>query len=175
MDITIQSNSTVDPTMPMDNERRNDSVDVDETAKEELEKLVTNASLFQKSTGVDHKAVNDKGKGKVNGPLRKTIPQPPPPFPQMLKKKVREVKYWMFLSVLKELSMNIPLVESLEQIHSYAKFMNDLGTMKRMESLSLLIIFTTIVITLRYLVYIKEDSRVFPIPCTIGPLRAYKT
>lgn len=36
------------------------------------------------------------------------------PFPQRLKKKVKEKKYQNFVSILKELSINIPLVEDLE-------------------------------------------------------------
>ena len=42
------------------------------------------------------------------------IPRPPPPFPQRLVKKIDEGKYWRFITMLKQLSINVPLIESLE-------------------------------------------------------------
>ena len=70
---------------------------------------------------------------------------------------------------MKQLSNNVPLVESLEQMPSYAKFMKDLVTKKRsvtfedddrMQHCS--------TISTRSLVQKKEDSGAFTIPCTIG-------
>ena len=59
------------------------------------------------------------------------MPRPPPPFPQRLVKKTEDGKYWHFITMLKQLSINVPLVEALEQMPSYAKFMKDLVTKKR--------------------------------------------
>lgn len=42
--------------------------------------------------------------------------KPLPPFLQRLKKKAEDGKFQKCLSMLKELSMNIPLVEALEQM-----------------------------------------------------------
>uniref|UniRef100_M1DPF1 Integrase core domain containing protein n=1 Tax=Solanum tuberosum TaxID=4113 RepID=M1DPF1_SOLTU len=42
---------------------------------------------------------------------------PPPPFPQRLKKKTEESKYRRFISMLKQLSINVPLIEALEIMH----------------------------------------------------------
>ena len=63
----------------------------------------------------------------------KVIPmlKPPPPFPQRLVKKTENGKQRRFITMLKQLSINIPLVEDLEQMLDYAKFMKDLVTMKR--------------------------------------------
>ena len=41
------------------------------------------------------------------------MPRPPPPFPQRLVKKTEDGKYWCFITKLKQLSINVPLVESL--------------------------------------------------------------
>lgn len=41
--------------------------------------------------------------------------------------------YQKFISILKELTVNIPLVEALEQVHDYYKFIKDLVSKKRME------------------------------------------
>ena len=43
------------------------------------------------------------------------MPRPPPPFPQRLVKKTEDGKYQCFITMLKQLSINVPLVESLEQ------------------------------------------------------------
>ena len=58
------------------------------------------------------------------------MPTPPPPFPQRLLKKTQDGKYRRFITMLKEISINVPLVEALEQIPGYAKFMKDLVTKK---------------------------------------------
>ena len=42
------------------------------------------------------------------------IPRPPPPFPQRLVKKTKDGKYRRFITMLKELSINVPLIEALE-------------------------------------------------------------
>ena len=42
------------------------------------------------------------------------MPRPPPPFPQRLVKKTEDGKYWRFITMLKQLSINVPLVEALE-------------------------------------------------------------
>ena len=59
------------------------------------------------------------------------MPRPPPPFPQRLVKKTEDGKYRRFITMLKQLSINVPLVEALEQMAGYAKFMKDLVTIKR--------------------------------------------
>ena len=41
-------------------------------------------------------------------------PRPPPPFPQRLVKKTENGKYQRFITMLKQLSINVPLVEALE-------------------------------------------------------------
>ena len=44
------------------------------------------------------------------------MPRPPPPFPQRLVKKTEDGKYQRFITMLKQLSINVPLVEALEQM-----------------------------------------------------------
>ncbi|KAK4737103.1 hypothetical protein R3W88_000800 [Solanum pinnatisectum] len=58
------------------------------------------------------------------------IPRPPPPFSQRLKKKAEYGKFMKFITMLRQFSLNIPLLEALEQMPGYAKFMKDLSQRK---------------------------------------------
>ena len=73
--------------------------------------------------------------------------------------------------MLKQLSINVPLVEDLEQMPGYAKFMKDLVTKKRsvtFEDDDRLQHCSSI--ATRSLVQKKEDPGAFTIPCTVGSL-----
>ena len=59
------------------------------------------------------------------------MPRPPHPFPQRLVKKTEDGKYRRFITILKQVSINVPFVEALEQMPGYEKFMNDLVTKNR--------------------------------------------
>ena len=48
------------------------------------------------------------------------MPRPPPPFPQRLLKKTEDDKYRCFITMLKQLSINVPFVEALEQMPGFA-------------------------------------------------------
>uniref|UniRef100_M1D967 Integrase core domain containing protein n=1 Tax=Solanum tuberosum TaxID=4113 RepID=M1D967_SOLTU len=63
-----------------------------------------------------------------------SIPRPLPPFPQRLEKKIEIGKYRRFITMLKQLSINVPLIKVLELMPGYAKFMKDMVTKKRVES-----------------------------------------
>ena len=104
-----------------------------------------------------------------------SMPRPPPPFPQRLVKKIEDGKYQCFITMLKQLSINISLVEALEQMPGYAKFMKDLVMKKisvtfeddnRMQHYC--------AIATRSLVQKKKNLGAFTIPCTIGLLHFAK-
>ena len=59
------------------------------------------------------------------------MPRPPTPFPQRLLKKTEDDKYRCFITMLKHLSINFPMVEALERMPGYDKFMKDQVTKKR--------------------------------------------
>ena len=44
------------------------------------------------------------------------IPRPPPLFPKRLVKKTEDVKYQSFITMFKQLFINVPLIEALQQM-----------------------------------------------------------
>ena len=55
----------------------------------------------------------------------------PPPFPQALRKKKSSVNQIEMLEVLRQVKVNIPLLDMIKQVPIYAKFLKDLCTVKR--------------------------------------------
>ena len=55
----------------------------------------------------------------------------PAPFPQMLIPPQKMNQNFEILEVLKQVEVNIPLLDAIKQIPSYAKFLEDLYTVKR--------------------------------------------
>ncbi|KAJ9546881.1 hypothetical protein OSB04_019424 [Centaurea solstitialis] len=53
------------------------------------------------------------------------------PFPQRLKAKNVDTQFKKFLDIFKQLHINIPLVEALEQMPNYVKFLKDILNKKR--------------------------------------------
>ena len=55
----------------------------------------------------------------------------PPPFPQALKAKKKSINQAEILEVLRQVKVNIPLLNIIKQIPVYAKFLKDLCIVKR--------------------------------------------
>ena len=55
----------------------------------------------------------------------------PPPFSQALWKKKNSVNQTEILEVLQQVKVNIPLLDMMKQVPTYAKFLKDLCTVKR--------------------------------------------
>ncbi|TMW82755.1 hypothetical protein EJD97_005032, partial [Solanum chilense] len=146
---------TIDPPMPYNEEK----------VRKDDDKVVRGSGEAEESTRKDVEV------------LMKVIPMPttPPPFPQRLVKKTEDGKYRRFLTMQKQLFIKVPLVEALEQMPCYAKFMKDLVIKKRsvtfedddrLQHCS--------AIATRSLVQKKEDPGAFTIPCTVGSLHFAK-
>ncbi|KAK8999708.1 hypothetical protein V6N11_065205 [Hibiscus sabdariffa] len=96
--------------------------------------------------------------------------RPPPPFPQRLKKQKQDYQFQKFFDILKQVHINLPLVEALQQMPNYAKFLKDMVTRKkRIEE------FETVAATETYLALMhnkvpakKTDPGSFTIECFIG-------
>ena len=55
----------------------------------------------------------------------------PPPFPQALRGKKKETQQAGILEVLRQVKVNIPLLDLISQVPAYAKFLKDLCTIKK--------------------------------------------
>ena len=58
-------------------------------------------------------------------------PNVPSPFPQVLWKKKNSVNQTEILEVLRQVKVNIPLLDMIKQVPTYEKFLKDLCTIKR--------------------------------------------
>ncbi|XP_075097929.1 uncharacterized protein LOC142175246 [Nicotiana tabacum] len=57
--------------------------------------------------------------------------RPPPPFPQRLQKVKDNAAYKKFLDILKQVQINIPLVDILQEVPKYAKYIKDIVINKK--------------------------------------------
>ena len=55
----------------------------------------------------------------------------PPHFPQALWKRKNSVNQTEILEVLRQVKVNIPLLDMIKQVPTYEKFLKDLCTVKR--------------------------------------------
>ena len=54
-----------------------------------------------------------------------------PPFPRALRGKKKVINQTEILEVLRQVKVNIPLLDMIKQVPTYAKFLKDLCTVKR--------------------------------------------
>ncbi|XP_070003537.1 uncharacterized protein [Nicotiana sylvestris] len=96
------------------------------------------------------------------------LPKPPPPYPQRLAKQKNENLFKKFIDMMKSLSINVPLMEALEQMPGYAKFMKDLVTKKRSMDCETIKVTHQVSAIVHSMALKLEDPGTFTIPCTIG-------
>ena len=94
----------------------------------------------------------------------------PPSFPQALRGKKKATQQAGILEVLRQVKVNIPLLDLINQVPAYAKFLNDLCTIKKglgIEKKAFLTEHVSALIQSKYLVKYKDP--VSPtIPVNIG-------
>ncbi|XP_070045899.1 uncharacterized protein [Nicotiana tomentosiformis] len=96
------------------------------------------------------------------------MPRPPPSYPQRLSKQNSETQFKKFIDMMKSLSINVPLVEALEQMPDYAKLMKDLVTKKRSMNCETIKMTHQVGATVHSMAPKLKNPGAFTIPCTIG-------
>ncbi|KAK9003611.1 hypothetical protein V6N11_084250 [Hibiscus sabdariffa] len=96
--------------------------------------------------------------------------KPPPPFPQKLMKQKQDYQFKNYFDILKHVHINLPLVEALQQMSNYAKFLKDMESKKkRIEEFET--VFSTetcLALTHNKVPAKKADPGSFTIECSIG-------
>ncbi|KAK8662733.1 hypothetical protein V6N13_024624 [Hibiscus sabdariffa] len=91
------------------------------------------------SAGEDHNIPTGPEEAEITAaapqpkqPREDTLEEPrsPPQFPQRLKKQKHEYQYKNVFDILKHVHINLPLVEALQQMPNYAKFLKDMVSRK---------------------------------------------
>ena len=118
-----------------------------------------------------------KGK-KVREPVEETNRwAPPPPYPYAIKKRQLDANFSKFLEVFKKLELNIPFLDAIREMPSYAKHLKDLLSKKRKwekyETIHLPENCSAIL--LNKLPPKQGDPGSFTIPCQIGSLTFAKS
>ncbi|KAG8485643.1 hypothetical protein CXB51_018866 [Gossypium anomalum] len=102
--------------------------------------------------------------------------KPPIAYPAKLKKDCMDAQFGKFLKLFKQLHINLPFVEAISQMPTYAKFLKELLTNKRkFEELSTVELNEECSAILQNKLPTKlKDLRSFTIPCLIGSLNIKK-
>ncbi|XP_020201932.1 uncharacterized protein LOC109787777 [Cajanus cajan] len=124
-----------------DNLRENkDGVDKDksefESKSEKEVELNKEAGKIENNKKESDKNERKDGDGREKSKKKgREVSRPPPlknlPYPHAPSKKDKERQFTRFLDIIKRLQINMPFVEALEQMPSYARFMKELLTKKR--------------------------------------------
>ncbi|XP_054778430.1 uncharacterized protein LOC129286499 [Prosopis cineraria] len=111
--------------------------------------------------------ITSKMKGPTSDHLSWMLPLP---FPQRFQKKALKDQYKKFLGIFKQLHIYIPLIDALEQMLEYAKFLKEMLSKKRRLSECELVTLTEEynAILLKKLPPKCHDLGSFSIPCVIG-------
>ena len=99
---------------------------------------------------------------------------PKAPYLERLIAPKKSLKYDDILEVFKHVQINIPFINAIQQVPSYAKFLKDLATVKRKTNVPKKAILTEQVSSiLQYKMPVKyKDPRCLTIACKIGDNRA---
>ncbi|XP_027157996.1 uncharacterized protein LOC113759613 [Coffea eugenioides] len=126
----------------------------------------------------ENKQSSELDKVEENKPqiIETTQIPPPVPFPQKLKPSRSNKDFEMFVNIFKQLHINIPFVDAILQIPSYAKFLEKIMTKKRKLEDS-----ETIALTEECSAIIQnklppklKDPGSFTVSCTIGNIEFSK-
>ncbi|XP_070036050.1 uncharacterized protein [Nicotiana tomentosiformis] len=152
-ELVVQKDEIPDNVVKANEKVRNDIDDIEEEAQEEV------------NTSRDHIVdIPEPVVQKAKAPM----PRPPRLYPQRLTKENGENQFQKFIDMMKSLFINLPLVEALEQMPGYAKFMKDLVTKKRSMNFETIKMTHQVSAILHSMAPKLEDPGAFMIPYTIG-------
>ncbi|KAK8998733.1 hypothetical protein V6N11_084116 [Hibiscus sabdariffa] len=153
----------------------NDTTQVEENESPKVAKTIPYATSThdispEDATASSHAAANPSNNATADEVSKGKEIRLPPPFPQRLRKQKYEYQFKKFLDILKQVHINLPLVEAIEQIPNYAKFLKDMvSKWTRISE------FETVAMTEGCIAMLHnrlppklKDPDSFTIPCAIG-------
>ncbi|XP_070035151.1 uncharacterized protein [Nicotiana tomentosiformis] len=159
-----QRRHVVDDVLVQDDDEPSNDIQDNEEARIDIDE---NVEETQEDVNLSREHVIDMPELVV--PKAKTpMPRSPPPYPQRLAKQHDENQFKKFIDMMKSLSINVLLVEALEQTLGYAKLMKDLVTKKRSMNYETIQMTHHISAIVHSMAPKLEDPGAFTIPCTIG-------
>ncbi|CAN6543861.1 unnamed protein product [Malus baccata var. baccata] len=96
--------------------------------------------------------------------------EPPMPYPERFKPKAKDQQLTYFMKTLSKVQINLPLIDAIKNIPSYAKFFKDVCTKKKklVDFEKVILTEQCIIVLLHKLPPKKQDPGSFTISCTIG-------
>ena len=165
MAIQLRSGKKVSSSSRKEKKEKTDEEEKETRREEEknMSKKTTDAEK-QKLTEQPEKSCELKQKEKVQ------TYTPTLPFPQMLQKARREEQFSKFFEIFKNIEINIPFVEAINQLSNYAKFMKEILSKKKKIAEEGIVNLTTTCSAFiqRSLPAKMKDPGSFTIPCSIG-------
>ncbi|CAN6720525.1 unnamed protein product [Malus baccata var. baccata] len=121
-------------------------------------------------------ANKEKGLGSLFAPSDKPPYKPPLPFPQREQQRSKDQQCIEFMKTLAKVQINLPLLDAIKQIPSYAKFLKELCSKKKnfLEYEKVILTEQCSGVLLHKLPPKKKDPGSFTISCTIGSLDFHK-
>ncbi|KAJ9567329.1 hypothetical protein OSB04_003295 [Centaurea solstitialis] len=142
----------------------------------EVERKTTNVVSHGGNGGVskanEGENVVQTGDPPVESSVKKPTHVPNVPFPARLAKAKLEAKLGKFLEMMKQLHINIPFMDAITEIPTYAKFLKDLISTKRRSRILLSEECSALITTV-----VPEklgDPGSFSIPCSINGLSIHR-
>ncbi|XP_050277918.1 uncharacterized protein LOC126719404 [Quercus robur] len=152
------------------NAKQDEAVDNEESKMKEAESDMKEVEQAEKIKENEKASKSKRSREVTFETYSPSIYDPPIPFPQRLRKNNVDDQFSKFLSIFKQLHINIPLIEALEQMPKYAKFFKDIISKKRKLEEHEIVMLTeeSSAILQKKLPPKLKDPGSFTIPCTIG-------
>ncbi|KAL4282225.1 hypothetical protein GQ457_03G008650 [Hibiscus cannabinus] len=130
----------------------------------------TKGTLPEDAVASSHAAASSSHNAKPDEVSKGKEIHLPPPFPQRLRKQKYEYQFRKFLDILKQVHINLPLVEAIEQMPNYVKFLKDIVSKRTRLSEFETVAMTEGCMTMLHnrLPPMLKDPGSFTIPCAIG-------
>ncbi|KAK9020278.1 hypothetical protein V6N11_054768 [Hibiscus sabdariffa] len=166
--LTLRSGTTINKNVVFGGDENTEASPTSTQKESELQ------DKAQEEEGREEVLITKPSGGQCADATAKAVPaqtaedvRPPPPFPQILKKHKEDTQFKKFVDMLDQLRIDVPFLEAIDQMPTYAKFLKDIITKKRTIER-----YETVATAKEYFLGDippkRNDPDSFIIPCSIG-------